>query len=196
MKRQSRGEERRRCILEAALKVIGRGGIAAVTHRTVADVAEVPLGSLTYYFASKDDLLREALLLFAEEETARLRALGEALAREAPGPAEIARHFAAALAGDDPAQVAQFELYLEAARNPELREAAATCFAAYEEVCAAALRAAGAPDPGGLAATFVALADGMGLRRIATPDGIAQPSLADGFVALFEALAAPTPAAT
>ena len=48
MGRQRRGEERRRQILHAALDVIGREGIGAVTHRTVASVAGVPLGSLTY----------------------------------------------------------------------------------------------------------------------------------------------------
>ncbi|MBA2514148.1 MAG: TetR family transcriptional regulator [Solirubrobacterales bacterium] len=117
MTRQPRGEERRRRILRAALAVIGSGGIGAVTHRSVAEVAEVPLGSLTYYFRSKEDLLREALLLFVEEETARLRALGESLETERLSPEAIAERFAEALVGTDPDQVAQFELYLEASRN-------------------------------------------------------------------------------
>lgn len=194
MKRQTRGEERRRCILVATLSVIERGGVAAVTHRTVADAAQVPLGSLTYYFDSKDDLLREALLLFVEEETARLRSLGESLEEERLEPAEVAGHFARALVGEDPGHVAQFELYLEAARTPALRESAAACFRAYEEVCGIALRAAGVPDSGHLAVLFVALADGMGLRRLAAPGADPSRELQDGLVALFDAVVARAPA--
>src|SRR4051812_18377680 len=77
--RQPRGEERQGHILRAALTLIHREGVGAVTHRTVADEAGVALGSLTYYFPTKDELLREALLLFVEEEVARLRVLAAAL---------------------------------------------------------------------------------------------------------------------
>ena len=189
MVRQPRGEERRRAILFAALRVIGAEGLSAVTHRTVAEVARVPLGSLTYYFASKEDLLREALLLFADEEVARLHALAAALEEESLPPAEIAVRFGDALSGSDPEQVAQFELYLEAARNPALQAPAAACFAAYEQVCASALRAAGVEAPGALPGLFVAYLDGAGLRRLAAPRD-AGPELADGLLALFEALVA------
>jgi DNA-binding transcriptional regulator YbjK len=58
--RRQRGERRRREILEAALRVIGRDGVAGLTHRAVADEAGVSLAATTYYFASKADLLREA----------------------------------------------------------------------------------------------------------------------------------------
>jgi hypothetical protein len=75
-------------------------------------------------------------------------------------------------AGDGPEQVAQFELYLEAARNPALREVAQQCFAAYEEVSRVALRAAGVEADGPLPALFVALADGLGLRRMGAGDAL------------------------
>jgi TetR/AcrR family transcriptional regulator, regulator of biofilm formation and stress response len=169
---QVRGEERRERILRATLSVIARDGIPAVTHRLVAAEAGVPLGSLTYWFASKDDLLREALLLFVDEETERLRRVGESLT-EGMAPAEIAERFAAVLeAGDGDDQVAQFELYIEAARNPALREVAQQCFAAYEEISRSALRAAGVEADGALPALFVALADGLGLRRMGAGDAL------------------------
>ncbi|HEY8517127.1 MAG TPA: TetR family transcriptional regulator [Candidatus Binatia bacterium] len=53
-------ERKRRAILDAVLRVVAEGGVDAVTHRRVAAEADVPLGSTTYYFASRDDLLREA----------------------------------------------------------------------------------------------------------------------------------------
>src|SRR3712207_192480 len=94
---QARGEERRQRILRAALAVIGRLGIGAVTHRSVAEEAGVPLGSLTYWFATKDDLLREALRLFVEEEALRLRRVGAELTGDL-APEEIAERFAEVLA--------------------------------------------------------------------------------------------------
>ena len=164
---QARGEARRERILRATLAVIARSGIGAVTHRSVAEEAGVPLGSLTYWFGTKDDLLREALRRFVAEEAERLKRIAEQLGSGAE-PAEIAERYAAVLeqnAGPD--QIAQFELYLEAARNPALREIAEESFRAYEEVAIAALRAAGAADPEGIAPLFVSLADGLGLRRVA-----------------------------
>ena len=182
---QARGEERRELILRAALAVVGRRGIGAVTHRSVAEEAGVPLGSLTYWFASKDDLLREALRLFVEEEAARLRAVGAGLTDDL-APEDIAERFAAVLdSSDGDEQLAQFELYLEAARNPALREAAEECFRAYEEVTVLALRAAGVEDAERTAAMFVSLADGLGLRRQATGHA---PDLTEAAVGLFRGL--------
>jgi TetR/AcrR family transcriptional regulator, regulator of biofilm formation and stress response len=163
--RQARGEERRELILRTTLRIIGRDGIAAVTHRLVAEEADVPLGSLTYWFATKDDLLREALRLFVEDETARLRRVGEQI-EEGMSPVEIAERFGAVLeTGGDTEQVAQFELYLEAARNPALREVAQQCFAAYDEISRVALRAAGVEDDTILPALFVAEASASSIRR-------------------------------
>ena len=182
---QARGEERRERILRAALAVIGRCGIGAVTHRSVAEEAQVPLGSLTYWFASKDDLLRAALRLFVDDEAQRLERAGAQLTDDL-SPEEIAERFAAVLAAGDPAEhVAQFELYLEAARNPALRDVAGECFAAYERVTATALRAAGVTDPEATAALFVSLADGLGLRRQATGEA---PELTAAATALFRGL--------
>src|SRR3954468_20762641 len=58
-----RRNPRRRDILEATLRVIGEGGVNSVTHRAVAQEANVALASTTYYFDSKDALVEEALEL-------------------------------------------------------------------------------------------------------------------------------------
>jgi TetR/AcrR family transcriptional regulator, regulator of biofilm formation and stress response len=188
---QARGEERRERILRATLAVIAHSGIAGVTHRRVAEEAGVPLGSLTYWFATKDDLLRDALRRFVSEEAERLRAVSEALEAGAD-PAEAAVQFASILENaSGPEQVAQFELYLEAARNPALRDIAAESFRAYEEVAAAALRAVGVEDAEAAAPLFVSLSDGLGLRRQAAG---AAPPLDELLVALLRVVTgAPTP---
>ena len=118
--RQVRGERRRQAILEAALRLISKHGVGALTHRAVAEEADVPLASTTYYFDSLDELLEGALHLFVEEEATRLTALAERLEGQDLPPVEIARLFQAELEPD----AAQFELYVEAARRPSLRKVA------------------------------------------------------------------------
>lgn len=172
--------------MQATLAVISRSGIPAVTHRSVAEEAGVPLGSLTYWFATKDDLLREALRRFVEEEADRLSGIAAQLA-DGVAPADAARSFAEVLeAGHTrPDQIAQFELYLEAARNPALRPIAEEGLRAYEAVAVAALRSVGVDDPEEMAPLFVSLADGLGLRRIASGSA---PPLDRLLVALLRAL--------
>lgn len=55
--------DRRSRIIDAALDVIAEKGVAGTTHRRVAAMADVPLGSMTYRFHSMDELLREACYL-------------------------------------------------------------------------------------------------------------------------------------
>jgi DNA-binding transcriptional regulator YbjK len=179
--KQARGEARREHILRATLAAIGERGIEGVTHRAIAARARVPLGSLTYYFPSKEDLLGQALLLFVDEEVERLEALGERLGDAGMEPAEIADAFATALEANDP--VAQFELYLEASRTPALRSAAADCLRAYRRCAEIALRAAGVEEPERSASLFVALVDGLSLQRKAAPDAV--PDLREALLDLF-----------
>jgi DNA-binding transcriptional regulator YbjK len=169
--RQARGQERVEQILRATLAVIGRGGVGAVTHRSVAEEARVPLGSMTYYFASKQELLREALRLHVREDAGRLRALADELAAEGADGERIVERFADALGGGHP-DIAQFELYLEAARDPELRDVAEESLRAYGEVAEMALRAAGVPDPEVTAWVIVATIDGIGVHRAAAGDAV------------------------
>lgn len=57
-----RGEQKRQLILETTLSLIAEHGVDAVTHRKVAEAAKVPLGSTTYYFESREHLLRDAFV--------------------------------------------------------------------------------------------------------------------------------------
>ena len=184
--RQARGEERIDEILRATLDVIRREGLGAVTHRSVSEECGVPLGSLTYYFASKQELLRAALRLFVAEDVARLRTTAEQLlAQGATGP-EVVERFAAVLGAENPGGVAQFELYLEASRDPELRETAIESLRAYGEVAELGLRAAGVPDPEDAAALIVATIDGLGLHRLAA--GEVAPAVGPALARLWRAL--------
>jgi TetR/AcrR family transcriptional regulator, regulator of biofilm formation and stress response len=182
--RQPRGERRRREVLEAALRVIAERGVAGVTHRAVAEAAGVPASTTTYYFASLDELLEAALVLFVREEAARLHSLSDRLGEIDLPPREMAGLFLAELRSSGDLEVAQFDLYLEAARRPRLRAAARECIEVYIGVAEAALRAAGAPDPRERAHAFVALIDGYGLHRLA---GGSDEDLLDAMMTLFQA---------
>jgi TetR/AcrR family transcriptional regulator, regulator of biofilm formation and stress response len=186
--RQARGQERVEQILRAALVVIGRGGVGAVTHRSVAEEAGVPLGSLTYYFTSKQELLREALRLHVREDAGRLRRVAAELLEEQASGEQVVRTFAALL-GDGHPDIAQFELYLEAVRDPELRDVAAESLRAYAEVAELALRAAGVPEPERAAGVIVATIDGLGVHRGAAGDQA--PDLAASLALLLRALSRP-----
>jgi len=175
-----RGERRRQAILEAALRLISQHGVGALTHRAVAEEAGVPLASTTYYFDSLDELLEGALQLFVDEEATRLTALAERLEGQELPPVEIARLFQAELEPD----AAQFELYVEAARRPSLREVARSSIEMYARVAATALSAAGLDEPAIDPRAFVALFDGYGLHRIA---GCDDQGLEDALLALWAA---------
>src|SRR5690554_1035828 len=65
--RREGSEQRRRSILEAALRIIVREGIRNVRHRAVAKEADVPLSATTYYFKDISDLIADTFTLFAEQ---------------------------------------------------------------------------------------------------------------------------------
>jgi TetR/AcrR family transcriptional regulator, regulator of biofilm formation and stress response len=167
---------RREQILEAALRVIGQSGRQAVTHRAVAEEAGVPLGSTTYYFDSRDDLLRQALEHVAASEVERYRELGDQL-RTVKSPRELADRLIDELvsaAEDRIAYIAEYELWLEAGRRPELREAAQNWCDAEQRSVAGAMETLGSTDPAADASLVVAAIDGLGERVLAREDDPAQ----------------------
>src|SRR5919106_1160319 len=121
-----KGEARPEAIVRATLALIGERGPDAVTHRAVAERAGLPLSATTYWFASKDELLQETLLLAAREEVERLERLVVDLAPRELDVLEWARAVSAVLAADldsDPIRhVALIELVLEGTRRPWLGE--------------------------------------------------------------------------
>jgi DNA-binding transcriptional regulator YbjK len=118
---------RRQTIIDAATRVIAEAGLAGLTHRRVADVANVPVGSTTYYFKDLDEL-REAAL--AEATRASIEGLEQwkhTLAQATDLPATLANLTAGCLA-DHARFHALNELYTAASHRPELRPLARLWF--------------------------------------------------------------------
>jgi DNA-binding transcriptional regulator YbjK len=153
-------------LLRATLAVVGRDGVGAVTNRAVAAEAGVALGSLTYHFASQDELLRESLMLFVDEEVERLRGLIAEIGAGGGDQAGAERITGVLRQAGVQANLAQFDIYVHAARDEGLREAVSRSYAAYEDVARATLVALGLPADDVYVAALVALIDGYELRRL------------------------------
>lgn len=112
--------DRRNVILEATLDVVAERGTAGTTMRRVAERADVPLGSMTYYFEGKQPLLIEAFTLLAERFS---RAFREQLS--AATTADEARDAVTDIIcgpfGDAGTQVLNFELYSFASCDEAVR---------------------------------------------------------------------------
>jgi TetR/AcrR family transcriptional regulator, regulator of biofilm formation and stress response len=194
-RREVRGEARREAILRATLAIIGERGPDAVTHRAVAERAGLPLAATTYWFASKDDLLQEALMLAAREEIERIERVVLELAPRELDVVEWARAVSAVLAEDlesDPARhIAFTELVLEGTRRPWLGAEVARWQEAQLALAELGLRAAGAADPRGDAPLVVATIMGFMLRQLVNPaddfeQGVFRPALERLFTRLTE----------
>ena len=157
---------RREQILDATLRVIGRSGREAVTHRAVAEEAGVPLGSTTYYFDSRDDLLGQALEHVAHKEIDRQTQLGQEF-RKAKTSRQLADMLLDQLVfeiDDRDAYVAEYEIWLEASRRPDLRRTATAWCDAVQLAVAGAMENLGSTDPVADASIVVAAIDGLGER--------------------------------
>lgn len=157
-------------ILEAVLHVIGTDGVAAVTNRRIAAQAGVSLGSVTYHFPTRTDMLRDALLGFVTDETARLTELAESYRDRGLSVTDAAALTAQVVRdlGWSAERLAPFELFIQAGRDPSLQGAADECFAAYEHLTVTILDALGVPAAAAVAPTLVATITGLQLRRVAT----------------------------
>jgi TetR/AcrR family transcriptional regulator, regulator of biofilm formation and stress response len=167
---QERGRVRRTALLRAAIALLAEGGGRAVTHRAVAAKAGVPLAATTYYFDSIQQLTDEALRLHVGERVEYFRGL-RALADDSTLPIDdIAAVIVEALTAHDPRDtVAQFEVFLEAVRNPELRDAVAAALDAFEELIHSILVSLGATEPDAATSAFLCLLNGYAINHVARP---------------------------
>ena len=156
-------------ILDAAFELITEEGIGAVSNRRVAAAASVSLGSLTYHFPDQRDLLREGLRRYVREEISRIEAVAKGLRDLRLSPERLGdeiQGFTAMAAG--PQLLAELELHLQAARDPELQQTSSECFDAYESFARAAMEALGVPEPERHSAHVVKLMMGTGLKQLGT----------------------------
>jgi DNA-binding transcriptional regulator YbjK len=120
-----KGERRRSALVGAAAELLRTGGFDAVRHRAVAERAELPLASTTYYFASLDDLVVAAVERTGRDELAEVRAALEELPADASA-SEVAELALDQLLGRESrtspeAVVLRYERFVGGGRRPYLR---------------------------------------------------------------------------
>ncbi|WP_338695296.1 TetR family transcriptional regulator [Streptomyces sp. Q6] len=153
--------DRRRRIIDAAIRVVGSKGIGGLSHRTVAAEADVPLGSTTYHFATLDELMVAALRQANEGFAKIVAARGAFRDPDRDLADELTAVLGEWLAGDRVGVELEYELYLAALRRPALRPVAAEW---CEELAEAV---ADRTDPV-TARALVALMDGIALQVLLT----------------------------
>ncbi|WP_019549381.1 TetR/AcrR family transcriptional regulator [Streptomyces sulphureus] len=114
--------ERRDRIIGAALDLIAESGVAGTSHRKVAARAGVPLGSMTYHFASREELLREAFGRFAQGISEVFEEYLDAAATPAEAREAVADLVHRLSDASRRELVLTHELYTLAAREPVYRE--------------------------------------------------------------------------
>lgn len=113
---------RRARIARAAVDVVETAGIGALTHRAVAERAGVPLGSTTYHFANREELIVAAMYEAMGDYQAQLAAWSATLA-DATVAEQLAKFLVAVTDGPDKRVrvLIEYELYLAGARAQRLR---------------------------------------------------------------------------
>ena len=151
---RKRPDDRRRELIEAAIRCLGTGGLGAFTVERICKEATVSRGLLNHYFKSKDDLL----VAVYEAMTDHLAEPSEEAIRAAPEAhiAEIIAKSFDPVSLDSGALKAWLTLWGEIATNPALLALHRSRYRSYR---------------GGLSLAFSVLAEARG--RAAVPEDLA-----------------------
>ncbi|MFM9608214.1 TetR family transcriptional regulator [Streptomyces sp. V2] len=173
-------------LLDAAVRVVARGGLRKLTYRAVAEEAGVTHGLVVHHFGSRDALIEEAVT-HAVRSSLERSALG-AGGQEAAG-------FSGALVdmveSGPELQAFQYELLLEARRRPELLPHLRALYEEYFEASAHEV-ARFLPEPvsRGLSRLVFAALEGLVLHQLVFGEReVTEEALAE-LRALLERLAA------
>jgi AcrR family transcriptional regulator len=164
-------DRRRDAIVDAALAVARRKGLAPTTVRDVAHEMGTSSGLIHHYFESMDHVLAAAFERIAGEDLAET----EALLARAGDPRAVVAEFLSSYApvGDDWAFQLWLDAWAEAARRPVLREASSRLNLGWAALLERAIRAGVADgtftcaDPRGAAWRILSLVDGLALQVVA-----------------------------
>ncbi|HKX73946.1 MAG TPA: TetR family transcriptional regulator C-terminal domain-containing protein [Acidimicrobiia bacterium] len=163
--------DRRQAIVDAALAVALRKGLAATTVRDVAGEMGTSSGLIHHYFDSMDEVLAEA---FAQAAGQDLAATVEAMAPYQDPVERLAAFFRSYVRSD---QDWAFQLWLdawaEAGRRPALRRSSVRLNVAWQQLLAATIEAGvengvmSCDDPDAASWRIVSLLDGLSLQVVA-----------------------------
>ncbi|WP_424862792.1 TetR/AcrR family transcriptional regulator [Streptomyces sp. MMS24-I29] len=115
-------------LLDAAVRVVARGGLRKLTYRAVAQEAGVTHGLVVHHFGSRDALIEEAVT-----HAIRSSLRSSALEIGTGSPADFAAGLPDMVESGPELQAFQYELLLEARRRPELMSHLRSLYEEYFE---------------------------------------------------------------
>jgi DNA-binding transcriptional regulator YbjK len=151
--------DRRTLIADATIATLAREGSRGLTHRAVDRTAGLPPGSTSYYIRTRAGLLEAAVTRLAQLDAATLPVRGDLVDA-------LTEVLTAGLGEGRERQLARYELTLEAARRPELREPLAAGRRGLAALLAGLLAEHGVGQAPARADDFLALADGLLLGEV------------------------------
>ena len=165
-------------LLEAFLTITSERGLDLATMREVAAATGVSVGTVQYYFRTKDEMLLRAF----EHTIGRITTRAAGIAREGPVGSVVRKVLLEFLPMDD-LRRRESRVYLafaaRAAVTPALASYQHSLLAGLREQCAAAYRLAqergegvGEFVPESAAIETAALVDGLILQMLSDPDGL------------------------
>jgi len=159
-------QDRRTSIADAAISTLAHSGSRGLTHRAVDRAAGLPLGSTSYYFRTRAELLQAAVDRLAELDGAAVELEGaDSLAHD------LARVVDQLLTTERDRLLARYELALESVRRPELRDLMNTGTRRVRHVIAERLREQHSNDADRLADDVLAIIDGLLLAELTARHG-------------------------
>ncbi|MFF6782831.1 TetR family transcriptional regulator [Streptomyces sp. NPDC012510] len=154
--------EGREALLNAAVRVVARGGLRRLTYRAVAEEAGVTHGLVVHHFGSRDALIEEALA-----HTIRTSLSTSSLEPGTGRVSDFSTGLSEMVTADPDTQAFQYELLLESRRRPELLPQIREL---YDEYFDAAQRELGRMLPAGadraLTRLVFAALDGLVLHQL------------------------------
>lgn len=132
-------EERQQQLIEAAVRVLSRDGLAATTTRKIAAEAGVNISTLHYYFGSKDDLLVAVIEAVIDGITGTLQDIQTDRGLRIAMETSISAFWAHVMATPE-LQIMQYELVMYAVRDPQIAWLAKKQYEGYCEVAESVVR--------------------------------------------------------
>lgn len=192
--------DRRAALVQAALRVIARDGVAAATTRRIVGEAGMPLASFHYVFESRDELMAELVNAVVSSEQTDLEPALDASRAPLGIRAAIRsglQHYFDGVRADPDREKAMFELTQWALREPGFAPLAGRQYDRYYELAERAARDAAAltgstwnRPVAEVARLLVTLTDGVTIAWLVTRDDAAAERALDFAADALAALAA------
>jgi AcrR family transcriptional regulator len=194
----TKGPDTRTRLLDAAAKVFAERGYQSASVDEIAAAAGLSKGAVYWNFASKDELFHALLDERIDRPIADTAEVLRTAPTDKPIDPEVANRWQELLGTEREVLLLSLEHWAQAVRDPQLRERYATRQRNLRDVLADGLRTrvrrTDAPrfsiPAEDVASAYLALAQGIGLQRLADPDSVPDDLLENMTSLIYEGLVA------